>query len=82
MQLIEFYADMVTGSEPNTDLRKRHVANIIRTITKNRWYYPLSGEQPKLDKLYTQLCEYKIKRDMAKNRSQLVTLILEVEKNG
>lgn len=82
MQLLEFYADMITGSEINSDIRKRHAANIIRTVTRNRWYYPLSGEQPKLDKLYTQLVEYKINRSMAKNRSQLLTLIKEVEKLG
>jgi len=82
MQLIEFYADMITASELGSDLRKRHAANIIRTITRNRWYYPLSGEQPKLDKLYNELVNYKIKRNMAKNRSQLITLIKEVEKLG
>lgn len=82
MQLMEFYADMVRGSEPLSDLRRRYAANIIRTITRNRWYYPLAGENPKLDNIFTQLIEFKVKTDRAKNQSQLLTLIKEIEKVG
>lgn len=82
MQLIEFYADMISGSIPLTDLRKRHAANIIRTMTRNRFYYPLAGENAKLDKIYTQLVEFIVKTDRAKNRSQLLSLIKEIDKVG
>ena len=82
MQLMEFYADMIRGSEPLRDLRKRYAANIIRTITRNRFYYPLAGESPKLDKIYTQLVEFSIKRDREKNKQQLLTLIKEIKKIG
>ncbi len=82
MQLEEFYADMIRGSEVGSDLRKVHAANIIRTITRNRWYYPMIGESPHLDKIFSQLIQFEVKTDRAKNLSQLLTIINEIKKYG
>lgn len=82
MQLEEFYVDMIRGSEIGSDLRKRYAASIIRTITRNRFYYPLAGESPHLDKIYSQLVNFEVKTDRAKNASQLLTVIKEISKYG
>lgn len=78
MTNIEFYVSMIIGSLPLSELRKTYAKNIIKVITKNK-YYDVNGESPTLDKVYAQLIGYKVKTDQAKSASQLETIIRGID---
>lgn len=74
MTNLDFYVEMIHGSTPLSDLRKKYARGIIRAISKNYKYTP-NGESPKLDKVYDKMVSFKILNDQAKSKHQIETII-------
>ena len=77
MTNLNFYVEMVVGSPPLSELRKKYAKGIIRTLTKNQ-KYEVNGESPKLDEVYQKMINFKVLGDQARSGHQIETIIKSI----